>query len=288
MEQLEGRVAVVTGGASGIGRGMIGAFADAGMKLVLVDVEKEPLEKAVAELVASGHEAVGLECDVSDVDAVERTAERAFDAFGAVHVLCNNAGVAGAMGGARGRGSWNAPLADWEWVINVNLWGVIYCVRAFLGRMVEQGEEGHVVNTASMAGLLNGSGVYGVTKHGVVAYSESLFNELRMLESKIGVSVLCPGFVSTRIMESDRNRPERPRETGELDAGARAAMAFVQERIKSGLDPRVVGGMVADAIRTRRFYILTDPAMAQAVRGRLENILEGRDPIQGPLRSSQD
>ena len=277
MKQLEDRVAFVTGGASGIGRGMAGRFAAAGMKVVIADIEQAPRERAVAELKASGADVVGVDCDVARPDSMAKAAQSALDAFGAVHVVCNNAGVAGGTGA--GRPSWEQPLADWEWVVGVNLWGVIHGVRALLPILLEQ-EEGHIVNTASLAGLAQGSGVYGITKHGVVAYSESLYSELQARQAKVGVSVLCPGWVNTRILESERNRPEVPRDPEQPAAPQAEAMrAMVTDMIKRGLDPAVVGDMVVDAIRSNRLYVHTHPEMTiPAVRTRMQNILESRNP----------
>jgi NAD(P)-dependent dehydrogenase (short-subunit alcohol dehydrogenase family) len=278
MKQLRGRVAVITGGASGIGRGMADVFADEGMKLVIADVERPALDKAVAELDGAGASVVGVECDVSKPESVAALADRALEAFGAVHVVCNNAGVAGAGAGAPGE----RPLDEWDWVMGVNLMGVIHGVRSFVPIMLEQGDEGHVVNTASMAGLIPGSGIYGVTKHAVVALSESLFNELRQLDAKLGVSVLCPGWVNTRILESERNRPEAPREDpGELAAEIEMRRKVVVGLLERGLEPREVGAMVRDAIQAKRFYVLTHP-WQNMVRNRMENILEDRDPVGTP------
>jgi NAD(P)-dependent dehydrogenase (short-subunit alcohol dehydrogenase family) len=278
MEQLEGRIAVVTGGASGIGRGMVEAFAAQGMKVVIADVEKPALDKAVEEIRAGGAEVIGVECDVSKQEAVDAVAQQALDAFGAVHVLCNNAGV----GGAGGKATWECTLDDWNWVLGVNLMGVIHGIRSFVPIMLEQADEGHIVNTASMAGLIPGGGGYGVSKHAVVALSESMFNEFANRGSKLGVSVLCPGWVNTRILESERNRPEAPRE----DPGANAAQfeamrEIVAGLVKGGLDPREVGDIVAEAIRTRRFYVLTHP-WQNMVEHRMQNILQDRDPVGVP------
>jgi short-subunit dehydrogenase len=161
--------------------------------------------------------------------------------------------------------------------------GVIHGVRSFMPKMVAQGEEGHVVNTASMAGLIPGSGIYGVTKHAVVALSESLSNELMMRGSKLRCSVLCPGWVNTRIIESERNRPEAPREDPGPEAAQFAAMRkIVEQLIASGLDPNVVGDIVVDAIRNDRFYVLTHPTWKNMIEARMENILQGRDPVGVP------
>jgi NAD(P)-dependent dehydrogenase (short-subunit alcohol dehydrogenase family) len=278
MKQLEGRVAVVTGGASGIGRGMAEAFAARGMKLVLADVERPALDKAVEEMRAGGADVLGVECDVSLQESVDHAARAALDAFGAVHVLCNNAGVAGVGAGA----TWEASLDDWSWVMGVNLWGVVHGIRSFVSILLEQPEGGHIVNTASMAGLIQGGGIYGVTKHAVVALSESLWGELAARGAKVGVSVLCPGWVNTRIMESERNRPEAPREDpGDAAPQLEARRQLVEGLLKSGLEPRRVGDIVVDAIRAERFYVLTHP-WKNMIERRMQNILQDRDPLGVP------
>lgn len=276
MRELSGRVAVVTGGASGIGFGMARAFAAEGMKLVLADVEAEPLERATAELASGGAEAIGEVCDVSKAEALHALRDRTLSQYGAVHVLCNNAGV----GGSGMAALWEAPDDEWDWVVGVNLMGVLHGIRSFVPVMVEQGGPGHVVNTASVAGLIHGAGIYGITKHAVVAMSEALFAQLRGRGLPIGVSVLCPGWVNTRIMESERNRPEAPRP----EAGARAAEFEAIRRVmegfvKRGLDPVEVGKQVVESIRKERFYVLTHPHWSNMIENRMRTILEGRDPI---------
>jgi NAD(P)-dependent dehydrogenase (short-subunit alcohol dehydrogenase family) len=279
MQDLKGRVAVVTGGASGIGKGIAARLGAAGMMLVLADVERPALDAAVAELRAAGARVLGAVCDVAQPASVESLAQQAYDEFGAVHVLCNNAGVAGGMP----KPIWEQGLDDWSWVLGVNLMGVVHGVRSFLPRMLAQGGEGHVVNTASMAGLMPGSGIYGVSKHAVVALSESLSNELMTQGSKIRVSVLCPGWVSTRILESERNRPEAPREApGPLAPQFELARRAVAQLIASGLDPEAVGDIVVEAIRAERFYVLTHPTWMNMVENRMQNILQGRAPIGVP------
>lgn len=279
MKELKGRVAVITGGASGIGYGMAKAFAGEGMKLVLADIETEPLERAVRELADLGAAVIGVSCDVSNAPSVDALRDRALSEFGAVHVVCNNAGVASTGGSA----TWEASLEDWSWVMGVNLMGVVHGIRSFVPVMIEQGDGGHVVNTASVAGLVPGMGIYGVTKHAVVALSESLFSELEGRGHSIGVSVLCPGWVNTQILESERNRPETPR----ADPGARAAEVeatrkLVEGLIRQGLDPVAVGKLVAESIRADRFYVLTHPHWKNMIQHRMENILEGRDPTGVP------
>ncbi len=276
MKELEGRVAVVTGGASGIGRGMAEAFAAQGMKLVLADIEGGALAQAVAELAAEGTEVIGQECDVSKQDSVESLRDRTLSQFGAVHVLCNNAGV----GGSGAAALWEAPQDEWDWVMGVNVSGVVYGIRSFVPAMIEQGTPGHVVNTSSMAGLVHGAGIYGVTKHAVVALSEGLFSQLQGLQHPIGVSVLCPGWVRTRIMESERNRPEAPRpEPGARAAETEAMRKIFESIVQSGLDPLEVGRLVVKSIQEERFYVLTHPHWANMVENRMRTILEGRDPV---------
>jgi NAD(P)-dependent dehydrogenase (short-subunit alcohol dehydrogenase family) len=269
-------VAVVTGAASGIGRGMATSFAAEGMKLVLADVEREALARAVAELESQGAKALGVICDVSRAEAVARLAKEALDAYGAVHVLCNNAGVVS----TDGKATWESSLGDWQWVLGVNLMGVIHGIRSFVPLMLEQGTEGHIVNTASMAGLAPGGGIYGVTKHAVVSLSETLFRELKLREAEIGVSVLCPGWVRTRIMEAERNRPEMPRE----DPGERAPEIEIIRKVLEGFiadgrDPEDVGKLVVASIREQKFYILTHPEWKNLILDRAQNIVGGGDPV---------
>ncbi len=279
MKDVKGRVAVVTGAASGIGRGMAESFGAAGMKLVLADVDSGRLEAFAAELAESGVDAVPVVTDVSRQDQVDALAQRALEAFGAVHVVCNNAGVA--HGGVP---TWESTLHDWEWIVGVNLMGVVHGVRTFTPLLLEQGE-GHIVNTASMAGLISGAGnaLYGVTKHAVVALSEALFNELAAQGSaRVHVSVLCPGWINTQILQSSlRNQPEavrhhRPEDRTSPEAEIRRKL--VESMLASGLDPRRVGDLVLDAIRAERFWILTHPQWKSMIRHRMENILEERDP----------
>lgn len=273
MEELSGRVAVVTGGASGIGLAMGRAFAARDMKVVLADIEAEALDKALADFPA-GSEVEAVECDVSDAAQVDALRDRAVERFGGAHVVCNNAGV------SAGGPVWEHSLDDWQWVMGVNLWGVVHGVRAFTPLMIEQGE-GHMVNTASMAGLTSPPfmGIYNVTKHSVVTLSETLFADLQMAGvDGVGVSVLCPGWVNTRIHEAGRNRPG-----GDVDGGAGSATApgfsdFVGSLLAGGLDPADVAAQVVDAIGTRRFYVLTHPEWKTMITGRTDRIVAGADP----------
>ena len=278
MENLHDRVAVVTGAGSGIGRALAERFAGEGMRLVLADVEEAPLARAAEELRTAGAKVITVPTDVSRPDQVEALAERSFHTFGAVHVLCNNAGVGG--GGL----SWEASLQDWEWVLGVNLWGVVHGVRAFVPRMIAGGEEGHVVNTASVAGLLTapGMGPYNVSKFGVVALSETMHQEFAAVGTKLRVSVLCPAWVRTRINESERNRPAGL-EARPTSPQTEAMRQMVGALLDAGMDPADVAAQVVDAIRAGRFYVLTHPDFTPLVRARMEGLLEGRNPGRGEL-----
>ncbi|OAI38864.1 hypothetical protein AYO38_08700, partial [bacterium SCGC AG-212-C10] len=254
MQDFKDKVAVVTGGASGMGLAFANKFADEGMKVVLADIEAEPLAMAEAGIKAKGATVMAHRLDVSKPESVQALADRVFGEFGNVHILCNNAGV----GGGAPKPTWDLSLADWEWVVGVNLWGVVHGIRSFMPRMVANGEEGHIVNTASMAGMGNGRGVYGITKHAVVALSESLYSELAQQESKLGVSVLCPGWVNTNILDAERNRPAEygPAHNREDVPPQVAQMReMVREFVRNGFAPEEVAQMVFDAIRENKFYI---------------------------------
>lgn len=273
MRDFTGKVAVVTGAASGIGRGLAERFGDEGMRVVLADVEEAPLRAAEEALLERGVEAVAVQTDVRHQESLEELRRRAVEAFGKVHVLCNNAGVG--TGGL----VWETRDEDWAWVLGVNLWGVIRGVRAFLPEMLAHGEEGHIVNTASVAGLVAGpyQGSYNVAKYGVVALSETLFAELKIAGAKIGVSVLCPGFVSTRILDAARNRPEEYGPPAQIDPDDPGA-AMMRQLIASGMPPAEVASHVVDAIREGQLYVLTHADFDEAIRLRMEDILARRNP----------
>ena len=261
MEDFEGKVAFITGGASGIGFGMARHFAERGMKLVLADVESGTLEKSVAELKAANTQVLGVVCDVSDPASVQDAADRAEEAFGAVHLLCNNAGVSPV-----GEIDTTTP-EDWQWIIGVNLMGVVHGIQALVPRMKAHGEGGHVVNTASIAGLvaLPTLGMYTATKYAVVGISETLRDELAPFE--IGVSVLCPSFVRTELGHSERNRPAR---FGE----AQEESAFILQALESAMDPLDVAAAVARAIEQNDLYIFTHPDSRLGIEMRTQRILE--------------
>jgi NAD(P)-dependent dehydrogenase (short-subunit alcohol dehydrogenase family) len=277
LKDLRDKVAVVTGAASGIGRALAGRFAAEGMKVVLADVEEAPLAAALREIEATGAAALAVRTDVQDGGAVEALAKQAIDRFGAVHVVCNNAGVGGGAGPM-----WALSEADWTWTLGVNLWGVIHGIRAFVPHLVAQGE-GHVVNTASIAGLMSPAmlGPYVATKHAVVALSEVLARDLQIAGSKVAVSVVCPGFVRTRIAESHRNRPAHL--PGSFTPGAAAAAQRVHDLVAAGIAPEVVADRVVEAVRESRFYVLSHPELLGGVKHRMDDILQGNYPRPLPL-----
>jgi NAD(P)-dependent dehydrogenase (short-subunit alcohol dehydrogenase family) len=273
MRELSGRTAFVTGGASGIGLALGRAFAQAGMKVMLADIETEALAGAVKSLDQFGPDVRGVTCDVADPVSVERAAKASCEAFGNVHVICNNAGVA-ASGGID-----NISLDDWRWVLDVNLMGVLHGIRSFLPHIRAHGEGGHFVNTASMAGMNSGLGFspYVASKFAVVGISEGLATQLKPLG--IGVTVLCPGFVRTRIGESGRNRPERygASQTPDPASPAGLLLAHITERLLAGLDPADVAARVLDAIREEELYVFTHPEMRDEVEDRFAAIMAAMD-----------
>lgn len=275
MERFEGKVAVVTGAASGIGRALAAAFAGEGMRLVLADVEADALEATAEELRTDGADVFAVVADVAKPAEVDRIGTAAMDVFGALHVACNNAGVSG--GGL----SWEIDLETWRWILDVDLWGVIHGVRTFTPLIIASGG-GHIVNTASMAGLTSnpGMGPYNVAKHGVVTLSETMYVELQMSHPEVGVSVLCPGWVRTRINESERNRPDEVGavEVTEVDEGLVALKDMVGKWIAEGLQPAHVASLVVEAIRENRFYVLTHPEWQGMVRDRVDRMLSGENP----------
>ena len=278
MRELAGKTAFVTGGAGGIGFALARAFAQGGMKVMLADIETDALQAAVKSLREISPDIGGTICDVADAASVERAAQAAFDAFGKVHVVCNNAGV------AAGGGIDHISLDNWRWVIDVNLMGVLHGIKSFLPHIRAHGEGGHIVNTASMAGMQGGLGLspYGASKFAVVSMSEGL--NLQLKPHGIGVSVLCPSYVRTRIGESGRNRPERYGQSQPLDPASPAAamVAAIAENIQAGLDPAFVAARVLAAIREDQLYVFTHQGMRAEVEGRFAAILAAMDMVPAP------
>jgi NAD(P)-dependent dehydrogenase (short-subunit alcohol dehydrogenase family) len=278
MRELAGKTAFVTGGAGGIGFALARAFAQGGMKVMLADIEADALQAAVESLQEISPDIRGTICDVADAASVERAAQATFNAFGRVHVVCNNAGV------AAGGGIDHISLDNWRWVIDVNLMGVLHGIRSFLPHIRAHGEGGHIVNTASMAGMENelGFSPYGASKFAVVSMSEGLAMQLE--PHGIGVSVLCPSFVRTRIGESGRNRPGRYGQSKPLDPASPAAamVAGIATQIEAGIDPASVAVRVLTAIRENELYIFTHPGMRAKVEARFAAILAAMDRVEAP------
>jgi NAD(P)-dependent dehydrogenase (short-subunit alcohol dehydrogenase family) len=282
MEQLTGRVAVITGAASGIGLAMAHCFAREGMKLVLADIEPAPLAQAVAALRDAGAVVASAQVDVGDEAQVRALADLAWRTHGAVHLVCNNAGVASPALTTR---AWESSIADWDWILRVNLMGVLHGVRAFVPRMLADGQEGHVVNTASVAGLLTGANPYHVSKNGVTCLTEGLYKDLRTIGAKVSTSVLCPGLIRTGILDAERNRPAELGRTQlhEMrDDLQRWAVGF-RQALEAGWDPARVAEAVRDAVRADRFYIVPAQDNLQAlIRTRMTDIIEQRNPTLPP------
>jgi NAD(P)-dependent dehydrogenase (short-subunit alcohol dehydrogenase family) len=278
MKNVKGKVAVVTGAASGIGRGIVEAFVAAEMKVVLADIEQDALEETTRSLLASGADVHPVVTDVSKSDQVEILAKRTLDRYGAVHILCNNAGVS-----VRSSPSWQSSLDDWHWILGVNLMGVVHGLRSFLPIMIKQDTEAHIVNTASMAGIIANAALYGTTKFAVVGLSEALYLELQRGRFKPRISVLCPGFVDTNIINAHRNRPKDfPDESPPQGRVADAIHEWFAEQLKQGLSPRAVGDQVLAAIRDERFYILTHPEYKPLIEQRMKDLLSGSNPTFVP------
>lgn len=283
MEDFNGKVAVVTGAASGIGLALAMRFADEGMKVVLADIEEPPLAAAQAAILAKGGTAIAARANVMHEEDVVRLADTAFGTWGNVHVLCNNAGVIRGMGA---EGVWSIPAEDWNWILGVNFSGVLYGIRHFVPRMLANSEPGHIVNTASVAGLVTPpNGPYTISKHGVVALSEMLYKDLKTRNAKLSASVLCPGWVDTKILESARNRPAglAPAAAPAPSPQAQLRRETIQRLLKSGIPPQKIASLVIDAIRSDTFYVVpVQPDIEQALALRLEDIRLRRNPTITP------
>jgi NAD(P)-dependent dehydrogenase (short-subunit alcohol dehydrogenase family) len=281
MMDLSGKVAVVTGAASGMGLAIAEKCVSERMKVVLADVEEDALELAADRLSQRGT-VLAVHTDVAVAESVDELRRQA-EAFGPVHLVCNNAGVSGAGPGA----AWEKPISAWQWVLEVNLWGVIHGIRAFLPAMVER-DQGHIINTASIAGLIPFpfASPYAASKHAVVGISVSLFHELALRGSHVHVSVLCPGWIRTRIVDAERNWPDRlgPRPASDSDPTAQMMEAMVRQLVETGMDPAMVAEQVLDAVRAERFWVLPNAAdFGPLIKDVAESAVEGRNPPLAPL-----
>ncbi len=275
MDSVIGKTAVVTGAGSGLGRAFALRFARAATNLVLADIGDGPLAEIVAEVKTLGVHAIGVHTDVSKADDMDALAAAAFSEFDQVNIVCNNAGVAGTFLGAD-----RIDIADWEWVIGVNMWGVIHGHRVFLPHLLEHGD-GHIVNTASMAGHFPAHSAYGASKWAVVAITEGLHNQLSATNSSVGVTCLCPGWVNTNIDRSVQERPEFQNASRAMEQTAEEAARYevIRRLIRDGLAPESVADMVFDAVRDRRFWVFPHPEMVAGLPYRYDHILKGTNPI---------
>jgi NAD(P)-dependent dehydrogenase (short-subunit alcohol dehydrogenase family) len=272
MELTTGKVAVVTGAAGGIGLALAHRFATSGLDIVLADVDADALATAAASIREKGVEAVEVVCDVSDESSVGALATATIERFGAVHLVCNNAGVASTAE------PWFGPVSTWKWVLGVNLWGVVHGVRAFLPHLIASGE-GHIVNTASIAGLYPGFGAsYDASKHAVVALTEDLYREMQTTGQSVGVSVLCPGWVRTGIMDADRNWPADLGQAPPSNPGTEIVSKYVRRAIDEGTTPAAVADEVASAVTEGRFWVFPDPEFVELAIQRWHEIADRQNP----------
>ncbi|MBC3833321.1 SDR family NAD(P)-dependent oxidoreductase [Undibacterium amnicola] len=280
MQELKAKVAVITGAAEGIGKAIAVAAAAEGMRLVLADISDTLLNNTVQELRQTGAEVIGVVTDVAKESDIQTLADQAYAQFGQVHLLVNNAGVAFA------KSAWETTAKDWEWIMGINLYGITHALRIFIPRMLASNEPCHIVNTASVAGLIAEPALaaYNVSKFGVVALSESLHHDLSLRKSTIGVSVLCPSWVKTRITDAERHRKTEDRiQTDQLEKVSLKTGAAIHKAVEAGISPQQVADDVIAAIKTNTFYILTHPETKAAVSIRCEDILQGRPPTLLPI-----
>lgn len=272
MELGPGKVAVVTGAGSGIGLAICEALAKAGCSIVLADVQADALDAAVEQISALGVDTLGVLTDVSKIEQVEALRDATLERFGAVHIVCNNAGVTG-------RGDpWSGPIESWEWTMGVNFWGVVYGIRTFLPHIIEAGG-GHIMNTASIAGLYPGlAPSYDASKHAVVAITEGLYAQMQATGMPVGVSCLCPGWVRTGIVEAERNWPAELGERPETDAVQQISLDYVTRAVSEGLQPGAVADMVVDAMRADRYWIFPNPDFLELAIERFHAVGEGINP----------
>ena len=279
MQSFEGKTAVITGAASGIGLALADKAAEMRMNVVLADIEEAALEAAVKRIEERQVRAIGVPANIMIEESVGALAERAISEFGKVHLLCNNAGVASAA--SAGKGVWELEDREWDWVMGVNFYGVLYGLRAFIPHMLEHGEDSHIVNTASLAGLLPGGGTYGVSKHGVLALTEGLQRDFNERSANIHASVLCPGFVNTNISDAERNRPDTHAGSEDISQTRELMAAMMSDLLSKGKAPAEIADQVFEAVAANSFYILPHPAWDSFVRDRVEQVL-----ARGPLATT--
>ena len=283
MREFAGKTAVVTGAASGMGLAFARRFAAEGMNVVLADIEQDALNVQVQQLQQEERNVLGVMVNTMRREALEDLRDRTIAEFGNIHILCNNAGVTSREDAGLGAGNglrtvWEVPDSTWDWVMGVNFWGVLYGLQVFMPHMHGHGEEGHIVNTASVAGLIPGGSAYSVSKHGVLTLTEGLHGQLKLLNSKIGASVLCPGFVNTKIAEAERNRPaEFGEKLTEMSDEQTQAVAAI---LGGGMDPDDVAELVFNSIVEERCYILPHAGWDEVVRNRVEQIVARETPIE--------
>lgn len=277
MRDWNGKVAVITGAGSGMGAAMARRFADAGMKIVVADIDLAAAEATAADIIAKGAEAIAVRVDVSSQDEVQAMADRAWEHFGTVNVLVNNAGI---VPSGRYRPIWDFPLEDWRWSFDVNMMGVVHGIRSFIPRMIAEGVDGHVVTTASVAGLISGAGspVYSASKHGAVRATEALYASLQDIDSPIGVTLLCPGLVNTNIYRSERNRPKDLSPEQGIAEETPELQSIADNLYRSAISPEAVAEMVFGAMERRQFYLLTSDNYDNSIRERADAMLERRNP----------
>ena len=272
MNEFEGKTAVITGAASGIGKALAEKFANEKMQVVLADIEEEALEKTVESLRQYQHRVIGVKTDVLIEESIKELFSKATEEYGNIHILCNNAGIGANSGN---KAIWEIEKQDWDWVMGVNYQGVLKGIQTFLPHMIEHGEEGHVLTTVSLAGLLPGAGTSGVSKHAVMALAEALSRDLITRNTNINSSVLCPGFVDTNIDKSERNRPKGFGEAQEVksEMGAEIMSAMLRQ----GKKPEEIAEIVFNSIKENIFYILSHPAWDDSLRSHYENILSRKE-----------